>query len=153
MFLLAGAGKSNGKCQQPYEPSREPHGFWDDHQQPRNQFPSVCGAAAAVLGQGRLHSALHTAGHVRAAQLPRERRLRRQVRLTCVRSKMDVNSQWSLFEWPGRSVVGLFWLHKVSVAILRWLTEAHAAFTALVISYPNYNEIHHGKWKWLRSIN
>uniref|UniRef100_A0A452SX13 Zinc finger MIZ-type containing 1 n=1 Tax=Ursus americanus TaxID=9643 RepID=A0A452SX13_URSAM len=67
-----------GQCQQPHESRRQPHGVGHDHQQPRPQFPPVCRAAAAVLGQGRARSALHPAEHVRAAQLPRQRGLRGQ---------------------------------------------------------------------------
>uniref|UniRef100_A0A8D0F7K5 Zinc finger MIZ-type containing 1 n=1 Tax=Strix occidentalis caurina TaxID=311401 RepID=A0A8D0F7K5_STROC len=48
---------------------RKSHGFWDDYQQPWNQFPSVCWTAATIFSQGRLHSAVHTAGHVWATQL------------------------------------------------------------------------------------
>uniref|UniRef100_A0A8C0KRK8 Zinc finger MIZ-type containing 1 n=1 Tax=Canis lupus dingo TaxID=286419 RepID=A0A8C0KRK8_CANLU len=67
-----------GQCQQPHESRRQPHGIGHDHQQPRPQLPPVCRAAAAVLGQGRARSALHPAGHVRPAQLPRQRGLRGQ---------------------------------------------------------------------------
>uniref|UniRef100_A0A8C9A4H6 Zinc finger MIZ-type containing 1 n=1 Tax=Prolemur simus TaxID=1328070 RepID=A0A8C9A4H6_PROSS len=67
-----------GQCQQPHESRRQPHGVGHDHQQPRPQLPTVCWAAAAVLGQGRPRPALHPAEHVRPAQLPRQRGLRSQ---------------------------------------------------------------------------
>uniref|UniRef100_G1TV46 Zinc finger MIZ-type containing 1 n=1 Tax=Oryctolagus cuniculus TaxID=9986 RepID=G1TV46_RABIT len=73
-----GPREPHGQCQQPHESRRQPHGVGHDHQQPRPQLPSVRWAAAAVLSQGRPRAALHPAGHVRPAQLPRQRGFRGQ---------------------------------------------------------------------------
>uniref|UniRef100_A0A8C9EGG2 Zinc finger MIZ-type containing 1 n=1 Tax=Phocoena sinus TaxID=42100 RepID=A0A8C9EGG2_PHOSS len=78
LSLPTGPREPYGQRQQPHESRRQPHGVGHDHQQPRPQLPTVCWAAAAILGQGRPRSALHPAEHVRPAQLPWQRGLRGQ---------------------------------------------------------------------------
>lgn len=102
--LPTGPREPYGQCQQPHESRRQPHGLRHDHQQPRPQLPAVCWAAAAVLGQGWPRTAIHPAGHVRPAQLPRQRGLRGQVSRAGRGSRLQ--KWWAAlpFPHPGRRV-------------------------------------------------
>lgn len=77
--ILSGFGEPHGEREQPHEPQREPHGLGHVGGQPGHQLAPVPRPAAAVLRQGQHQSVLHAAQHVRPAQLPWRRRLRRQV--------------------------------------------------------------------------